>query len=148
MKRFLILFVALVSLTACATTGENQTPIVEDEAAQDAIITITARNLAFAVGRNNPKILDPAIAFCAGFAGAELVDLEPMIEQGLKYLDVEVKDYPMLGEDLKTLLTLFNIKILNDPNIPLTPRQVAMVKIAAVAMKQGFEYAKANPKGA
>ena len=146
MKRLLIICVILLSLTACATDGTTP-PIVQDEAAQDAIIQITARNLAFAVGRNNPKILDPAIAFCSAFAGAQLVDLQPLIAQGLKYLDAEVKDYPMLGKDLETLLTLFDIKVLN-ADIPLTPRQVAMVKIAAAAMKEGFEYAKAYPKGA
>jgi len=58
---------------------------------------------------------------------------------------LEVKDYPMAKKDLETLLSLFNIQVLN-ADIPLTPRQVAMVKIAAAAMKEGFQFAKDNPR--
>jgi hypothetical protein len=142
----LIICIMLAAFAGCATVPEGQEPAIDQIAAQNALIEITARNLAFAVGRNNPKILDPGIAFCAAFSGAQTVDLQPLLAQGLKYLDIEVEDYPMLGQDLETLLSLFNIQILNDENIPLTARQIEMVKIAAAAMKQGFEYAKANPK--
>ena len=139
----LVLMVAAL-FSGCATDG-SQPPIVVDDKTQDVLITITARDLAFFVGRNNPKILDPAIAFCAAFAGAQTVDLQPMIAHGLTYLDLEVADYPMAKKDLETLLLLFDIQVLN-ADIPLTPRQVAMVKLAAAAMKEGFEFAKANPK--
>lgn len=141
----IIFVLGLALMAGCATTGENGPPIVQDEQFQDALIQITARNLAFFVGRNNPAILDPAIAFCAAFAGAQAVDLEPLIAQGLTYLDMEVKDYPLAKKDLETLLILFNIQILN-ADIPLTPRQVVMVKLAAASMKDGFEMAKQNPK--
>ena len=144
MKRLLSIGCMIVLLSACATTGTNP-PIVQDEKAQDVAITIASRNLAFFVGRNNPKIIDPAIAFCSAFSGAATVDIQPLIAQGLTYLDLEVKDYPMAKKDLETLLSLFNIQILN-ADIPLTPRQIAMVKIAATAMQEGFQFAKDNPK--
>lgn len=144
MKKLLLIVLVLFTLGACATTGGNP-PIVQDEKAQDVAITIAARNLAFFVGRNNPKIIDPAIAFCSAFSGAATVDIQPLIAQGLTYLDLEVRDYPMAKKDLETLLSLFNIQVLN-ADIPLTPRQIAMVKLAAVAMKEGFEFAKENPK--
>lgn len=146
MKRFLVIsFLCLsLGLTSCATNGTTP-PVVQDEAAQDVLITITARNLAFFVARNNSQIIEPGIAFCSAFTGATPIDIQPLIAQGLKYLDLEVKDYPMAKADLETLLGLFNIQILN-ADIPLTPRQIIMVKIAAAAMKQGFEFARDNPK--
>jgi len=144
MKKLLVIVLALFTLGACATDG-TAPPIVNDEKTQDVLITITARDLAFFVGRNNPKIIDPAIAFCSAFSGAATVDIQPLIVQGLTYLDLEVTDYPMAKKDLETLLGLFNIQILN-ADIPLTPRQVAMVKLAAAAMKEGFQFAKENPK--
>ena len=144
MKKLLLVGCMISLLSACATDGMAP-PIVNDEKTQDVIITITARDLAFFVGRNNPKIIDPAIAFCSAFSGAATVDIQPLIAQGLTYLDLEVKDYPMAKRDLETLLSLFNIQILN-ADIPLTPRQIAMVKIAAAAMQEGFQFAKDNPK--
>lgn len=144
MKKLFVLLCLLAMVSACATDG-TAPPIVNDEKTQDALITIAARDLAFFVGRNNPKIIDPAIAFCAAFAGAQMVDLQPLIAQGLTYLDLEVKDYPMAKKDLETILSLLNIQVLN-ADIPLTPRQVVMVKLAAASMKEGFEFAKANPK--
>lgn len=147
MKRLTLLAFLIVGfMTGCAGTQEGQEVTIDEIAAQNAVITITARNLAFAVGRNNPEIIEPGVAFCAAFTGAQVVDLQPLIATGLKYLDVEVEDYPMLGRDLETLLTIFNIQVLNDENIPLTERQIEMVKIAALAMKEGFEFARDNPK--
>lgn len=144
MKRLIIICVLLLSLTACATDGTTP-PIIHDEAAQNALIIITARNIAFFVGRNNPDIIESGILVCSVFDGAEPVEFEPLIVQWIKYLDVEIEDYPMAKADLETLLSIFNIQVLN-ADIPLTDRQIAMVKIAAAAMIQGFEFAKENPK--
>lgn len=146
--RFTLVLVAvmLLAMAACATQqGQIVDQTVNNIQVQNALITITARDLAFFVGRNNPKILDPAIAFCSAFAGAQAIDIQPLIAQGLKYLDLEVADYPMAKKDLETLLMIFDIKVVN-ADIPLTPRQIEMVKLAAVAMKEGFQFAKDNPK--
>ena len=145
MKRKLSIVLALVLLLAmasCATTGEN---VVNDEKAQDLIISIASEDLAYIVGRNNPQIIEPGIAFASAFAGAAPVDLRPLVVQGLAYLHVEAAEYPMAADHLTALLQLFDIDF-NNPDLQLTARQVAMIKLAAASMQRGFQLAKQYPK--
>jgi len=139
MKRMSVIILALlmVGLMGCATTpnGEQDTVALEN-----AAITIAARSLAFYVGKNNPEIIEPGVAFCAAFSGED-VDLRPLLAEGLKYLDKEVDGYPLMEADLMTLLELLDIAII-DKDIPLTDRQKEMVRIAAGAFRQGLEIAK------
>ena len=95
MKRKLsFIFVALlmVGLMGCATTPDGEQDTV---ALENAAITIAARSLAFYVGKNNPEIIEPGVAFCTAFSGED-VDLRPLLAEGLKYLDKEVDGYPLM----------------------------------------------------
>lgn len=144
---FCILGLFLAS--GCATQEGAQPPVVisiEDEGVQDALIEVAARRAAYLVGRNNPKILDAGIAFCSAFEG-QGVDIRPLFVQGIKYLDneVDLSGDPLLKRDIETLIGLFNVSLV-DPDTPLTPRQEAMIRLAARSFKEGFQEAQANPK--
>ena len=133
----IILALLIVGLMGCATTPNGEQDPV---ALENAAITIAARSLAFYVGKNNPEIIEPGIAFCEAF-GADAVDLRPLLAEGLKYLDKEVDGYPLMEADLITLLELLDIAII-DKDVPFTDRQKEMVRIAAGAFRQGLEIAK------
>jgi hypothetical protein len=133
-------------MQGCATTqnGQPVEPTIEQEQVQDALIEVTSRRLAFYVGRNNPKIIEPGIAFCSAFEGPQ-ADLGPLLAQGLGYLDKEVAADPLIKADLETILKLLNVAVI-DKDIPLTDRQKALIRLGAKAFKLGLETAKANPK--
>jgi hypothetical protein len=143
----LIIFVMLAAFAGCATVPEGQVPSpVLTIKQQNGMIRIISRDLACAVGRNNPKILDDAIAGCDTLLASDQdIDLQPALARLLKYLDLNVQDFPTLSKDLNDLLDMFDIPVLNG-DIPLTDRQKEMIKIFAQAAKEGFEAAKANPK--
>ena len=140
-----LLFLSPLIVQGCAGNQAAQIDVnLDNEATQDALVEISARNLAYYVSRNNPEIIEPGIAFCGAFEG-EGADLHALLHTGLKYLDARVEDNPTLAYDLETLLKLFNIQVI-DKEVALTDRQKAMIRLAARAFKQGLELAKVNPK--
>lgn len=134
-------------MQGCTTTPGGQPSIdvnIDNEQVQDALIEVTARRLAYYVARNNPKIIEPGVAFCSAFEGPQ-ADLGPLLAQGLGYLDKEVAADPLIASDLETVLTLLNIAVV-DKDIPLTDRQKALIRIGAKSFKLGLLVAQANPK--
>ena len=142
MKRmlFVLLCLVMLAISGCGTNGQ---PIVNDELVQDALIEVAARRLAYHVARKNPQIIEPGTAFVLAFQSPDgaLVDIGPLLAQGINYLDDEIGDDPLLKSDLETILKLLDIAII-DKDIPLTERQIHMVRVGAAAFGLGLQIAK------
>lgn len=129
----------MMAIQGCATTQQTVPPALEDPAVQDLAIKLTARQLGYRLGQNNPARIDEFIGYADAFGQAGC-DPAKLFVALLEKIKLPVNTYPMLEADLRDLMAAFKFEV--NVDTVLTARQQQMILIGVAAFREGLMFAK------
>lgn len=140
MKKTLFVIISLIVITAFAGCASLQTiPVLNQDGVTQLAAKIAAKNVGYAVAKNNPQYADHMIAYAEALANAN--DSEKLITDALPLAISKLSGFavdPVLQSDIEDLVTLIS---LTAPDVDIKTKS-DLAKAALAGFVQGCRLAK------